>query len=142
MLAALIATRTPPTPPPITYGDQFVASTTTFTCMFLAKQAAALTTNPAVAAQLAFSRQGLTGVIDQLTNLYVQVSGPTAGTDPAYLSNTIIAIIAVATTLQGIINSLPVAANNQQTLLAMQSRMSVAIRALYSLAIPINLDFS
>ena len=57
MLAALIATRriVPPPPVVIFYTNQFVAATTTFACIFLAKRSGFLTTSIADRYAILFS---------------------------------------------------------------------------------------
>jgi len=139
MLAALIATRIPPV---INYGNQFVAATTTFLCIFLAKQAAALSTNPIFSYSLLFSTQGNESIVDSLDRLYYNIVGPLGTTSPTFLSVNIAAVIVVATRLNAIIQSLPVALVNVVKLASIQRQMGIALRLLQSLAIPITLNFT
>src|SRR5579864_824463 len=159
MLAALLATRTPPV---IIYGDQFVAATTTFLCISLAKQAAFLSTNPVFSYQLLFSTQGHESIVDSLNRLYYNIVGPQGSASlgahftglsgriirmprpftQTYLSIQIAAVIIVAIQLNRIIQSLPVASVNAIKLVALQRQMGIALRLLQSLAIPITLNFT
>jgi hypothetical protein len=152
MLAALIATRhvvPPPPPPAIIYGNQFVAATTTFTCIGLAKRAAALSTNPTFSYQLLFSTQAQPSIVDQLNLYYYRIinylssnANITMLPSNLYLSNQIAGVIATAIPLNTIIQSLPVAAANAQALLVIQQKMTIALALLRSLAIPITLNYS
>jgi hypothetical protein len=148
----------------VLYGDQFVAATTTFLCLSLAKRAAALSTNPVFSYQLLFSTQGHPSLVSLLDMYYSRIinllsstswgahfTGLHAGSPPpmtsppvtsTYLSNQIIAVLVVATQLNVIIQSLPVASDNVIELSSIQQRMAVALRLLHSLAIPIYLNFS
>lgn len=160
MLAALLGTRIPPV---ILYGNQFVAATTTFLCASLAKSAAALSTNPVFSYQLLFSTQGHESIVDSLDRLYYNIVGPLGSTSQGshftglrlsgptrpipsfaqtYLSIQIAAVIIVATQLNAIIQSLPVAPINVIKLGNLQQRMGIALRVLHSLAIPITLSFT
>lgn len=145
MLAAVIATRTgiiPPPPPIIAiYGNQFVAATTTFSCISFTRQASVLTTSSFVRASLDWS--GPFSILGQLQQLYSVLIGPAAEDDPIVLSATIVQVITLANTLNALIQSLPVAPANVVALGVLQQRMLLAIRILNSLAVPPNaLSFS
>jgi hypothetical protein len=140
MLAALIATR--PLLPTINYGNQFVAATTLFLCSFLAKQAAALSTNPVFSYQLLFSTQGNESIVDSLDRLYYNIISPLGSTSPTFLSVNIAAVVVIAIRLNGLIQFLPVAPVNAVKLAEIQRRMGIALRLLRSLAIPITLNFT
>lgn len=138
------------------YGNQFVAATTTFTCIFLAKQAASLTTSPAIAQTLTFGTSGQNSIIGSLQQLHRQLvdqyssdaNGYTldgALNNPSYLSDRIISVIVIALQLNSLIQSLPidlVNAANVAKLSVLQYQMGVALRVLQSLAIPITLRFT
>jgi len=141
MLAALIATR-PALQPSVIYGNQFVAASTTFLCSFLAKQAAALSTNPVFSYQLLFSTQGNESVVDNLDRLYYNIVGPLGSTNPLFLSLNIAAVIVVVVRLNEIIQSLPIAPGNASALADLQRRIGIALRLLRSLAIPITLNLT
>lgn len=145
MLAAVIATRTgviPPPPPPILfYRNQLVAVTTTFSCMTITRQAAALTISSAAQYTLVWS--GVFSILGQLQQTHELLISPAADDNPAFLSATIVQAIAIANTLNAVVQSLPVAPASLGTLTALQQRMLLAIRVLNSLAIPPNaLSFS
>ena len=155
MLAALIATR----PSAAIYGDQFVAATTTFACIALAKRAAFLSTNPTYSYQILFSTQGRPSLVSLLDLYYARIigslsstswgahfTGLRAGVPPprtkplvtsTYLSNQIAAAIVVVTRLNVILQSLPVAPGNEIKLADVQRRVILALHILHSLAIPI-----
>src|SRR3981189_3654957 len=106
MLAALIATRPigPPPPPPIIfYGNQVVAAITTFACISITNQAAALTTSLPIRYDLSLSWPGHDAIIDQLNRSYRQLISPAADDSPIFLSTTIGKGIVIATTLNGIL---------------------------------------
>jgi hypothetical protein len=131
------------------YGNQLVAATTTFTCITLAKQAAALSTNPAASYQISFSTQANPSLISQLEQAYYRIINYLSSNanmiqmpSNVYLSNQIIAVIEAATVLNGIIQFLPVAPGNTAQLVNIQTRMGIALRLLLSLAIPITLDLT
>lgn len=153
MLAALIATRALPVPPVIQYGNQFVAATTTFTCITLAKRAAFLSANSVYSYQILFSTQGHPSIIESLNVYYKRIVNAYSSNangyvaygslvNPSYLSDQIKSVIAVATTLNTVIQSLPVSADNLVKLADIQNRMEIALRLLQSLAIPITLNLS
>lgn len=153
MLAALIATRIQPTPPALQYGNQFVAATTTFTCITLAKRAAFLSANSVYSYQLLFSTQGHPSIVEQLNVYYKRIVNAYSSnangytvygslTNSSYLSDQIKSVIAVATTLDAIIQSLPVSPANLVKLADLQNRMGIALRLLQSLTIPITLNLS
>lgn len=127
---------------PANYGNQFVAATTTFTCITLTKLAASLSTNPVYSYQLLFSTPGQESILSKLNRFYYNLVSASASNDPAYLSNQIVQVIEVAFTLNGIIQALPVAAVNTVRLSAMQREMGIALRLLLSLAIPITLNYT
>ena len=131
------------------YGNQFVAATTTFTCITLAKQAAQISTNPSYSYQLLFSTQAQPSLVSQLEQAYYRIVNAYSSNaniiqmpSDLYLSNQIIAAIEAATILNTIIQALPVAAANTTRLVDIQSRMGIALRLLLSLAIPITLDLT
>lgn len=100
-----------------------------------------LTTSSFVRASLDWS--GPFSILGQLQQLYSVIIGPAAEDDPIVLSTAIVQVIALANTLNGLIQSLPVAPANIQSLGVLQQRMLLAIRILNSLAIPPNaLSFS
>lgn len=131
------------------YGNQFVAATTTFTCITLAKRAAFLSTNPIYSYQLLFSTQANPSIVSQLEQAYYRIvnylssnANITQMPSDVYLSNQIIAAIEATTILNTIIQSLPVAPENALKLADIQNRTGIALRLLLSLAIPITLNYS
>jgi hypothetical protein len=139
MLAALIATRgiaPPPPPPVIFYGNQYVAATTTFGCLALIKQFAALSTSQRISQTLLFSLSGREAIIDQLNRVYVAIISSSASDDPNYLSVNISQSIAILTTLTNLVQSIPFAPQNVLVFLHAQNQLALSIRILQSLAIP------
>jgi Putative Ig domain len=133
----------------VLYGNQFVAATTTFTCITLAKQAAAISANPSFSYQLLFSTQANPSLVSQLEQAYYRIVNYLSSNaniiqmpSNVYLSNQIIAVIEAATVLNGIIQALPVATVNTRRLVDIQTRMGIALRLLLSLAIPITLNLT
>lgn len=146
MLVSLIAaSNVGPAPPPpiIFYGNQLVAATTTFSCIAIVNQAAALTTSLSVRYDLNLSWPGHESVFDQLNRGYHRLISPLAEASPIFLSTSIGQVIAVVTTLNGILQTLPVSAANLAILGTLQQRLVLILRVLNSLAIPPNaLSFS
>jgi hypothetical protein len=158
MLAALLATRIPPAPPPpvFFYGNQFVAATTTFTCIFLTRRAAMISTNPVFSAPLLSSMTGSESILSQLDRYYSRIvnslssdadminSAPyqVVNSSDLYLSDQISGVVAAAFNLNAIIQGLSVAPVDIPTLIDLQRRMTIALKLLQSLAIPITLNYS
>lgn len=136
MLAALLATRPPVPPPVLTYQNQFVAATTTFACIALAKRAAALTTNPAVMQRLLFSFSAHVAIVDQLELVYSRLINAPADDEPTYLSDQIVQSIAILVVLNSIIQTLTVTSQNKIALIDLQTRMALTLRIMNSLAVP------
>lgn len=136
MLAALIATRQAPAPRIVFYGNQLVASTTTFSCLTIIRRAAFITTSLPVRTQLSLSLPGSEALLDQLNRMYFRLISPTAGNDPIFLSATIQQVIVIVTRLISILSTLPVSTNNTLFLVRLQSQAALSLRILNSLAIP------
>jgi hypothetical protein len=126
----------------VMYGNQFVAATTTFSCISLTKAAVSISTSPTFSYQLSYSAQGAESILSQLNRGYDSLISENATNDPVFLSNTIIQMIEVVTTLNGVVQSLPVAMTNLIALAEIQRRTALALRILRSLSIPITLDFA
>jgi hypothetical protein len=124
------------------YGNQLVASTTTFACIALTKRAAFISTNPSYSYQLLFSTQGNEAVLSKLQRFYYDLVSANASNSPAYLSNTIIQVIEAVFILNNIVQALPVALVNQTKLAEIQRETALAYRVLLTLSIPITLNFT
>lgn len=146
MLVSLIAASNvgpAPSPPIIFYGNQLVAAHTTFSCITLTTQAAALTSSLQARCVLCLSLPGQESILDQLNRVYAQLIHPSSGFSPILCSTLIGQIIAVTTTLNGILPTLPVSAANLAIRGTLQQRLVLILRVLNSLAIPPNaLSFS
>lgn len=145
MLAALIATRQVPTPPLFFYSNQFVAATTTFLCITLTRQAALLTTDPAVVQLLLLSQTGHEAILDQLNRFYYRMVNYLSSDaniidmpSDLYLSNQIAGAVATVTVLQSLVATMAVAPVNVIQLGNLQSKVSAALAVLKSLGVPLH----
>ena len=135
------------------YGNQFVAVTTAFSCIFIAQQAAFITTSGTDAQALngsplyAMAHQtevpnwvhipGQEAISSILRREYNELRHLRSTNDPIYLSTTIAhTIITVAGSLAPLLQTMPVALQNSGALAALQQKASIALATLYSLAMP------
>lgn len=136
MLAALLGTRSKPSPAIQKYGNQFLAAITTFTCITITKRAAALTTNLPVQYQLNLSLSGQECMLDQFNRSYYRLINQYSTENPDYLSTTIAQTIVMTRSLIAILQSLPTQNTAAKTIL--QQQAVLALNVFYSLAIPTN----
>jgi hypothetical protein len=162
MLAALIATRqpAPPAPPLLFYSNQLAASTITFSCIAIARQAAWLTTDPITQMKLNISVPGQESFVGQLTRMHFRLISVNADNNPVYLNNTIAQVISILTALTPILQTLPVKQTVQpvviltptpQSLLtpgeratrvaALQAQLATALNAMKSLGQVVTQNF-
>jgi hypothetical protein len=135
MLAALLATRSLPPPPPQTlnYGNQGAAATNTFEFLSITRTAAKITTSLPVQYSLILSLPGRESIFDHLNRMYsILISAP-ATDNPVLLSNTILEVITVVDVLVLTLNTLPVAPRDAALLITLQQRLAVALYRLLSL---------
>src|SRR5258708_6146491 len=125
MLAELIATRIVPIPIRKKYGDQFVAATTTFTCIALTRNAAAITTSPTIQQSLILSTPGHDAILDQLNLTYYQIINQYSTDLPDYLSQRISNVIDIVIVLKAILHTLPEATSSKPFLINLQQRLDI-----------------
>lgn len=162
MLAALIATRqpAPPAPPLLFYSNQLAASTITFSCIAIARKAAALTIDPAIQNRLNVSLSGQESFVGQLTRMNYHLISLNSSNNPVYLNNTIVQIIAILTSLTVVLQTLPIIpkvypieiftptiytqATPQQraaTLASLQQQLATALAAIKALGMAVTQNF-
>lgn len=138
MLAALIATRQKPTPPPpqvIRYGNQLVAAVTTFTCISVVRNAGFIAINFPIQYQLNLSLPGHESFLDQLNRAYFRLIGQLSTNNPDYLSANIAQVIAIVAAVTPVLQTLPVAVDDLPLLGRLQKQLAIALAVLNSLAI-------
>ena len=143
MLAALIATRPVGPVQRFLYTNQFIAATNTFVCITICRRAAYICTSLPIRTTLALSLPGQQSILDQLNQYYYRIINALASdanmiplpTD-LYLSDQIAAAIVSATTLTGILATLPVAAANRPFLVRLQNELALALANLKALGQP------
>jgi len=149
MLAALIATRqNSPVPPPVPvffYSNQLVAAVNTFTCITVARRAAAITTSLPIQHQLSLSIQGAPSILDLLNLRYYRIvnylssdANMISAVSNLYLSDQIAAVILSATALQNILTTLPVMSTDFVQLVGLQQQLAISLAILKSLGIRVN----
>jgi uncharacterized protein YjfI (DUF2170 family) len=146
MLAALIATRQPAPPPPaiLFYTNQFIAATNVFVCTTVCRRAAFITTSLPIRHTLSLSLPGAESTLDQLNRFYYRIINYLSSNAniiplPAdlYLSNQIVGAIATATTLTGILATLPVLQANLSFLGRLRAELAQALANLKALGKPL-----
>ena len=146
MLAALIATRqaVSPIPTVFVYSNQFVAATNTFVCLTVCRRAAHITTSLPIRTTLSLSLPGHESVFDQLNRFYYRIVNYLSSdanmiplSADLYLSNQIAGAIASATTLTGILATLPILPQNAMFLVRLRASLALALANLQALGKPI-----
>lgn len=127
MLAALIATRQPAPPPPplIFYSNQLVASTTTFSCIAIARKAGLLTTDSSVQTRFLVSLPGQECFVSQLTRLNAQLLSLNSSNNPIYLNNAISQVITILTVMTSILQTLPIVPTVQPVFMLIPSQSAM-----------------
>ena len=115
------------------YQNQFVAATTTFACIGLAKKAAFFTTSQAIQYQLLFSSSSMLSILDAIQAQYYLLISQQASDSPTYLNLTIANTVPLIATLNNLVQSLPVAPQNLWILQTMQTRMQNALAVMNGL---------
>ncbi len=147
MLAALIATRgpAPPKPPVFFYNGQLPAATNTFVCMTVCRRAAFITTSLPIRYQLSLSLPGAESLLDHLNRLYRQIIDESSSAAnlidqpiDLYLSDRIANVIALGTTLAGILATLPVAVSALPFRARLQLELATALANLRALGTIVN----
>ena len=157
MLAALLATR-PISPTTLFFGNQLVAATTVFSCITITTRAGFISTDPAISyklrgvygtAKIAVSGQdsgaavnvanlGANSLWNTLLLIYRNIKSQHAANSPIFLSTSIAQSILAVTALLGILAGLPVNPADLSTRAQLQQQAALALRILYSLAVPPN----
>ena len=145
MLAALIATRPVGPVQRFLYTNQFIAATNTFVCITVCRRAAYICTSLPIRTTRALSLPGQQSILDQLNQYYYRIINALASDAnmiplPAdlYLSNQIAGAIASATTLTGILATLPILPQNAQFLTRLRASLALALANLKALGVPIS----